>query len=83
MVHHRDGLSFRFESRYQSLGRQVASNHLECNPTFDRVLLLRQPYGAHAAFADLLQQLIRANGLSAHSRFCVACDRFKNKVLAS
>ena len=61
VVHHRQGLAFRLEAG-DDLGRVHASfDNLQSDPAFDRLLLLGHEDRAHAAFADLLEQLVGAD----------------------
>jgi hypothetical protein len=61
MVHHGQRLPFGFEASDDLAAVHARLDDLECDATLDRVLLLRHEDDAHAAFADLLQQLVWAD----------------------
>lgn len=64
MVHQSECLPFRFEAGDNLGGVHARFDQLERNRAFHRRGLFRHPHRAHAAFADLLQQLVRADACS-------------------
>ena len=60
MVHHRERLAFGFESRQHRLGIHARLDQFHGHLASNRFGLLGDPNGAHAAFADFLQQLVAA-----------------------
>jgi hypothetical protein len=61
MIHHRQGLPLGFKASDDLPGVHTGLNDFQCHPAFDWLLLLRHEHQPHAVFADLLQQLIRAD----------------------
>ena len=69
MVHQRDGLALRLEAGQNRLGvPTLDADQLHRHPTLHRFGLIGHPHGAHAAFADLLEQLILARDDGARRR---------------
>jgi hypothetical protein len=63
MVHERQGLSFRLEPGDDLARVQPRLDDLEGHLALDRVHLLGHEDRPHAAFADLLQQFVRADDI--------------------
>ena len=61
VVHHRQGLPLGLEPGDDLLGVHARLDDLQRHPAADRVRLLGHEDDAHAAFADLLQQLVGAD----------------------
>ena len=61
MIHHRQRLPFRLEAGDDLLAIQAGLDDLESDPAANRLLLLGHVDNAHAAFADFLEQLVRAD----------------------
>ena len=64
MVHQGQGLALRLEAAQDLRGVHARFDDLEGDAAFDRLGLLGHPDGAHAALAQLLQQLVRADAAS-------------------
>src|SRR2546430_2142882 len=60
-VHHGQGLPLGLEAGDDLAGIHAGLDDLEGDLALDRVGLLGHEDGAHAAFADLLQELVRAD----------------------
>src|SRR5437762_2604961 len=61
MVHHRQSLSFRFKAGDDLLRIHTWLDDLQCDTTADWLGLLRDVDNSHSPFADLFQQLVRAD----------------------
>ncbi len=61
MVHHGQGLAFGLEAGDDLAAVHAGLDDLERDLAADRLLLLGHVDDAHAAFADLLEQLVRAD----------------------
>ena len=61
MVHHRQGLPLGFEAGDHLPGVHARLDDLQRDRALDRLGLLGHEHDAHAAFADLLQQLVGAD----------------------
>src|SRR5207245_5806147 len=61
MVHEGQRLPLRLEPGDDLPRVHAGFDDLECDLALDGVRLLGHEYGAHAAFADLLQELVRAD----------------------
>ena len=61
MVHHRQGLALGFEASDHLPGVHAGLDDLERDRALDGLGLLGHEDDAHAAFADLLQQLVGAD----------------------
>ena len=61
MIHHRQGLPFRLETCNHLPRIHTRLDDLQRHTALNRLLLLGHVDHAHAAFADLLQQLERAD----------------------
>ncbi len=59
MVHEGQGLALGLEAGDDLAGVHAGLDDLECDLAADRFLLLGHVDGAHAPFADLLEQLVR------------------------
>ena len=64
MVHQGEGLPLGLEPREDLARVHARLDELEGDAALDRLGLLGDPDGAHAAFADLLQQLVAADFLA-------------------
>ena len=60
VVHHREGLAFRFEPGDDGLRVHPGLDELERDESLHRFDLLGHPDGTHAAFADGLEELVLA-----------------------
>ncbi len=58
VVHQREGLPLRLEAGQHRLRVHAGLDQLDGHQPLDRLPLLRHPDGAHAAVADLFQQLV-------------------------
>jgi hypothetical protein len=61
MIHQRQCLPFCLEAGGHMSAVQAGLAELDRDQPLDRLGLLRHPHGTHAAFADLLEQLERAD----------------------
>src|SRR5262245_34335229 len=61
MVHHRQRLPFGLKTGDDLPGVHAGFDYFNSNSALHRMCLLSHEHAAHAAFADLLQQLVRAN----------------------
>jgi len=61
MVHQRERLAFGLEAGEDVAGIHAGFDDLESHFALDGLGLLGHPNHAHAAFADLLQELVGAN----------------------
>ena len=61
MVHHRQGLPLGLEAGDDLPRVHARLDDLQRDGPLDRLGLLGHEHDAHAAFADLLQQLVRAD----------------------
>ena len=62
VVHHRQGLAFGLEAGDHLAGVHPRLDDLQGHFSVHRLLLLGHVDHAHAAFADLLQELVAADG---------------------
>jgi hypothetical protein len=75
MVHHRQGLPFGLEARDDLPATHAGLDDLERDAAADRLGLLGHVDGAHASFADLLEQLVRTDDSSRRFRAGWLIDR--------
>jgi hypothetical protein len=61
MIHHGQGLTFLLEACYHFVSVHAQLNDLEGHAADHRLALFSHPHRAHAAFAELLQQLVTAD----------------------
>ena len=80
VVHHRQGLSLRFEPGDDLAAVQPRLDDLQCDRAAHGVRLFGQPHRAHAALANLLHQLIRADDRARTLRAARAIKRWSNTV---
>jgi hypothetical protein len=86
VVHHSQGLALGLEPGDDLLGVHAGLDHLEGNLAADRVSLLGHEDRAHAALADLLEELVRADdraGAFGDGRLIDRCDHSLTLALFS
>ena len=76
VVHHRQGLALGLEPGDDLLRVHAGLDDLQRDPAADGLGLLGHVDGAHAAFADLLQELVGADGRAElfGARRCPMCQ---------